>query len=296
MRITVRVPATSANLGPGFDCFGLALDLCNEVAVDTEAEPGVTWEGEGADELPTDGSDMVSRAIAYTFEHLAFRYPNTPIPPVAMHGINRIPLASGLGSSAAATVAGVMVARTLLGDHPSPGSEPAATLVHAGSFEGHHDNVAAASVGGFVIVVGGHVHRFDAHPDVDPVVLFPRHIRLRTDDARAVLPDPIPRWEAVYNISNASLLSLAMVDRPDLIWHALGDRLHQAARLALLPEVAAVAEQLSEDAVPFCVSGAGPSLLVFERKDAKAPDQLGSGWEILRPGVRAKGVEVSVED
>ena len=66
MRITVRVPATSANLGPGFDCFGLALDLCNEVTIDTEAEPGVTWEGEGADELPTDGTDMVSRAIAFT--------------------------------------------------------------------------------------------------------------------------------------------------------------------------------------------------------------------------------------
>jgi homoserine kinase len=189
-----------------------------------------------------------------------------------------------------------MVARTLLGDHPSPGSEPAATLVHAGSFEGHHDNVAAATVGGFVIVVGGHIHRFDPHPDVDPVVLLPRHLRMPTEKARAVLPDPVPRWEAVYNISHASLLSLAMVDRPDLIWHALGDRLHQSARLALLPEVAAVAEQLSEDAVPFCVSGAGPSLLVFEREDAKAPDQVEEGWEILRPGVRAEGVEVVVED
>ena len=117
MRITVRVPATSANLGPGFDCFGLALDLCNEVTVDTEAEPGVTWEGEGADELPTDGTDMVSRAIAYTVERICidWRLPNASIPAFALHGVNRIPLARGLGSSAAAAVAGVQIARVLLG-------------------------------------------------------------------------------------------------------------------------------------------------------------------------------------
>ncbi|HEV2951066.1 MAG TPA: hypothetical protein VGZ51_03090 [Actinomycetota bacterium] len=109
MRITVRVPATSANLGPGFDCFGLALDLCNEVTVDTEAERGVTWEGEGADELTTDGTDMVSRAISFTVEQLLQLHPNAEVPTFSLLGINRIPLERGLGSSSAAAVAGVAI-------------------------------------------------------------------------------------------------------------------------------------------------------------------------------------------
>ena len=107
MRLTARVPATSANLGPGFDCFGLALDLCNEVTIDTEAEPGVTWEGEGADELPTDGTDMVSRAMRFAEAKIAHAHgPGIfTLPPFHLHGVNRIPLARGLGSSAAAAVA-----------------------------------------------------------------------------------------------------------------------------------------------------------------------------------------------
>jgi homoserine kinase len=110
MRLTARVPATSANLGPGFDCFGLALDLCNEVTIDTEAEPGVTWEGEGAGELPTDGTDLVSRAIQSASMSLANAVP----PAVAVRGRNAIPLERGLGSSAAAVVAGVVLANRLL--------------------------------------------------------------------------------------------------------------------------------------------------------------------------------------
>ena len=111
MRFTVRVPATAANLGPGFDCFGLALELCNELAVDTGAEPGVTWEGEGADELPTDGSDMISRAIRFAQASTAG---GRSLPPLRLHGINRIPLQRGLGSSSAATVAGIAAAARLL--------------------------------------------------------------------------------------------------------------------------------------------------------------------------------------
>lgn len=294
MRVTVRVPATSANLGPGFDCFGLALDLCNEVTVDTEAEPGVTWEGEGADELPTDGNDMISRAIAFTAERLASRYPDAAIPPLALHGVNRIPMASGLGSSAAATVAGVMVARTLLGDYPTHALEPG-TLVHAASLEGHSDNAAAATVGGFVIVVTGHVHRFDPHPNVDPVVLLPRHLRMSTDEARDVVPDAFPRWQAISNLSTASVLALALVTQPELIWLGLQDWLHQSARIALMPDVATLAERLEEDAVPYCLSGAGPSLLVFEREGATVPEDLGDGWEVLRPGVSLTGVDVAVD-
>ena len=109
MRVTVRVPATSANLGPGFDTFGLALDLCNEVTVDTDAPPGVRWEGEGADELPVDGSDLVSTTMASIATSMEM-----PLPPLALHGVNRIPMARGLGSSSAATVAGVVLASHVL--------------------------------------------------------------------------------------------------------------------------------------------------------------------------------------
>src|SRR3954465_2674312 len=101
MRVTVRVPATSANLGPGFDTFGLALDLCNEVTLDTDARPGVSWQGEGADELPVDGSDLVSTTMASIAASMEM-----PLPPPPLHGVNRIPIARGLGSASAAAGGG----------------------------------------------------------------------------------------------------------------------------------------------------------------------------------------------
>jgi homoserine kinase len=293
VRITVRVPATSANLGPGFDCFGLALDLLNEVTVDTEAEPGVSWEGEGADELPTDGTDMISRAIAFAAERLPSS--GSP-PPIALRGINRIPLASGLGSSAAATVAGVALARALLGDRANAGFDRSATYLHAVAFEEHPDNVAAATMGGFTIAKGGDVYRFDPHPSLEPIVLLPRDVRLATGEARAALSPMVPRGDAVSNISNASLLSLAVVHHPDLIGHALADRLHQSVRLELLPEVRSTVERLEDAGVPFCLSGAGPALLVFGRDGGSVPADLGPGWEVLRPKPNLTGVEVDVAE
>src|SRR5207249_2641983 len=150
MRLTATVPATSANLGPGFDCFGLALDLCNEVTVDTDEGPLVTWEGEGAAELPTDGSDMVGRAMAH-----AARQGGGPLPDCSRHGLNRIPLERGLGSSAAACVAGIMLADRLLG----LSLEPEEVLEFAGEIEGHPDNAAAAIAGGLTLAFGDGVIR-----------------------------------------------------------------------------------------------------------------------------------------
>ena len=295
MRITVRVPATSANLGPGFDCFGLALDLCNEVTVDTEAEPGVTWEGEGADELPTDGTDMVSRAMAYTVEQQAAKYPEASIPPVVLHGRNAIPLGRGLGSSAAAAVAGVAIARVLLGDAGDPALGPAWTAGLASMFEGHSDNATAAALGGFVIRPGG--YRFELHRDVRVALVVPRHLRVSTDDARAVVPDPIRLWRAVNNIGNASVLAIALTQRPSLIMHSLRDMIHEDARIAIVPEVGAIHRRLSEANVPVCLSGSGPSLLAFELDDSgEIPNDLGPGWEVWRPGINTDGVEVVVED
>jgi homoserine kinase len=293
MRITVRVPATSANLGPGFDCFGLALDLCNEVAVDTEAEPGVTWEGEGADELPTDGSDMVSRAIAFALEQLLLLDPRAELPSFSMHGLNRIPLERGLGSSSAAAVAGVALCRALV-HRAAGGDDPSTTFSYAAELEGHPDNAAAATYGGFTIVADGVVRRLDPHPDLDPVVLVPEHLRLPTGDARSALASNVGRQDAVFNVSHGALAVVAFTQDPGLLLAALKDRLHEDARAGLVPESASLLADLRSRQIPACLSGAGPSLLAFER-EGHAIGELPHGWRAIRPGVRSMGVEVQVE-
>jgi homoserine kinase len=296
VRVRVRVPATSANIGPGFDCFGLALDLCNEVTVDTEAEPGVSWEGEGADELPTDGSDMVSRAIAFTAEQRLRFHPATQLPPFSLHGINRIPLERGLGSSSAAAVAGVALGLALLGE-AGDADGPHMTFVYAAELEGHPDNAAPATFGGLTVIAPGsrQVHRFEPHADLDPVVVVPDRLRLSTAEARAALSGTVDRRDAVFNIAHAALAVIALTREPDLLLVALHDRLHEDARVRIVPEAKELLDGLRTRQIPTCVSGAGPSLLAFER-EGRAVDDLPSGWAALRPGVRTKGVEVRVTD
>jgi homoserine kinase len=297
MRVTVRVPATSANLGPGFDCFGLALDLCNELTVDTEAEPGVSWEGEGADELPTDGSDMVSHAIAFTLERHPGDGATGPMPPFSLHGINRIPLERGLGSSSAAAVAGAAIAQAWLG--PRGPIDPDRTVSGALLFEvatdleGHPDNAAAAVYGGFTVVAGTSVSRLDPHPSLEPVVFVPE-VRLATSVARDALSPTVPREDAVFNVGQAALTVIAFTQYPDLLIDALQDRLHEDARGALMPGSANLLSELRGRQVPACLSGAGPSVLAFEREGRSAGDPP-DGWRAVRPGVRAKGAEVLVE-
>ena len=295
MRVTVRVPATSANLGPGFDCFGLALDLCNEVTVDTQAEPGVSWEGEGADALPTAGSDMVSRAIAHTAGQQARIHPDAGIPPFLLVGRNRIPLERGLGSSAAAAVAGVALARTLLG--PAGFDDRYATFAYASELEGHPDNAAPATYGGLTVFASGsgYVHRLEPHPDLDPVVLVPERLRLPTVDARSALGTTVDRRDAVFNIGHAALAIVALTQGdPDLLLVALHDRMHEEVRGSLAPESAALLHDLRRRQLAACLSGAGPSILAFER-DGHSVGDPPDGWRAIRPGVRAKGVEVFVE-
>lgn len=297
MRITVRVPATSANLGPGFDCFGLALDLCNEVTVDTEAEAGVTWEGEGADELPTDGSDIVSRAMAHALDQQRRSQPDAELPAFALHGVNRIPLERGLGSSSAAAVAGIAIAHAWFGRTGPADAHPFEFLVfsHAADLEGHPDNAAAATHGGFTIVADRIVRRLDPHPDLDPVVLVPDHLRLPTGDARSALAPTVGRQEAVFNVGHAALAVVAFTQDPSLLPVALQDRLHEDARAGLVPESASLLADLRRRQIPACLSGAGPSLLAFESAGHTVGD-LPENWRAIRPGVRANGVEVFVED
>jgi homoserine kinase len=295
MRVRVTVPATSANLGPGFDCFGLALDLCNEITVDTDAPPGVVWEGEGADELPTDGSDLVSRAIAHTVEQQKRIRGDVGIEPFALTGLNRIPLERGLGSSSSAAVAGVAIAGTLLG--PAGFDDAHATFAYATEMEGHPDNAAAATYGGLTVFASGsgYVHRLEPHPALDPVLLVPDRIRLPTVEARALLPSTIDRADAVFNIGHGALAVVALQTGDlDLLVVALHDRLHEDARASMIPETASMLDDLKRRQLAACLSGAGPSILAFER-DGHEVGELPDGWRVLRPGVRSAGVEVHVE-
>jgi homoserine kinase len=151
-------------------------------------------------------------------------------------------------------------------------------------------------MGGFTITAGATWHRFDPHPDVGVAVLVPTHLRLSTEEARATVPDQIQRWQAVSNIGHASLMSIAITSRPDLISAGIQDMIHEEARFALLPETLRVALLVHDAGVAACLSGAGPSLVAFEVDDRVVPAELGDGWEVRRPGIRAPGVEVVVED
>lgn len=283
MRFTARAPATSANLGPGFDCFGLALDLCNEVTLDTEREPGVSWEGEGADELPTDGTDIVTRAIAVAAEAAG-----AALPGFAIHGVNRIPLQRGLGSSSAARVAGIALASRLLGLD----RDPSRMLRLASSLEGHGDNAAAAIFGGLTLAFSDReAVRLEPHASLRPVALIPDHITVSTEAARAALPSSTSFSDASFNAGRSALALLALTERPDLLADALEDRLHQQVRLDLAPDADELFRSLKRNGVPVCVSGSGPALLAFETDDRPAPEP-GEGWRALRLAVRALGVEI----
>ena len=283
MRVRVRVPATSANLGPGFDCFGLALDLCNEITIDTSARPGVAWEGEGAAELPTDGSDRTTR----TMEAVAAAA-DLQMPPLQMRALNRIPLERGLGSSAAAATAGVLLADAIL----ELGLSSTDLLSSAVGVEGHPDNAAAASMGGLTIATDGAVVRLEPNADLEPVLLVPE-LRLATEQARDALPLYVPIRDAVFNLQRVALAVVAFTERPEYLPIALGDRLHQPYRLELVPTVRSMFDRLVAEGFPVCVSGAGPSLLAFELGGRSVPDP-GTGWQVLRPGIRAAGAEISV--
>jgi homoserine kinase len=204
----------------------------------------------------------------------------------ALHGTNRIPLERGLGSSAAAVVAGVALANRLLESHASPEE----LLNQAVSIEGHPDNVAAATLGGFTIAYDDRALRLEPAPTLRPVALVP-DLRLSTDEARRTLSPQIERGWGVFNVQRTALAVVALTQRPDLLWEALQDRLHQDARLTRVPDVRIVFDGLRDAGIPVCVSGSGPTLLAFESDDRPVP-QPGEGWRVLRVPVRSTGVEI----
>jgi len=262
-RVSVRVPATSANLGPGFDTLGLALALYNEVEVRPAASTTVTVEGEGAGRLPTTAKNVVVRAI-----RLAYEAVGRAEEPLSVRCVNRIPTARGLGSSAAAWVGGLVAANALL-DRPL---DRAALLRLAARAEGHPDNVAAAIYGGLT-VVGGEGDAVIAlslpvPPSLVWVALIPT-VTSSTAEARAVLPATVPRADAVFNVQRVALLLASLqAGEIDTLAAALDDRLHQPYRRKLFPWLPAVVEAARAAGALGCVlSGAGPSLLAVARND-----------------------------
>lgn len=292
MRITVRASATVANLGPGFDCLALALELWNLFVLDTDAEPGVEVRGEGADELADPASNRVVRAMEAAAEAAG-----RPLPPHRLWCRNGIPLRGGLGSSATAVVGGLLLADRLLAGAPD-GPAEARLLEAAVDLEGHADNVAACLLGGLTISYqtdeGWRAERLEPHPDLRLVVLVPERDRLATGEARRALPAAVPLADAVFNLGRTALVVEALTHRPELLTDALEDRLHQPYRLALVPGAATAFHTLRMQGIPACVAGSGPSLLAFPPDGRSIPD-IGPGWRVVRVGASSSGADVVVE-
>jgi homoserine kinase len=259
--VRVRVPASSANLGPGFDCLGLALSLHDDVEVAT-ASHGVVVEvaGEGAGRVPVDERHLVVRAMERTFAALG-----VPAPPgLRLRCRNAIPHARGLGSSAAAAVAGAVAACVLAGRDPV--AERKALLQVTGAMEGHADNAAASLLGGFVVAWNNdgrfHAVRLESHPAVLPVALV-AGTESSTSLTRGLLPERVPLADAAFTGSRTALAVLAFTGRPELLLDATDDRLHQPYRRPAYPASAALVDALRARGVPAAISGAGPTVLAL---------------------------------
>ncbi|GGK18784.1 homoserine kinase [Pilimelia terevasa] len=272
--VTVRAPASSANLGPGFDACGLALDLHDEVTARVAGDVRVTVEGEGAGLLPADASHLVVRSMYAGFDALGVRPAG-----VAVHCRNSIPQARGMGSSSAAIVAGLLLARALVADGPAHWPD-AAVLRLAGEIEGHPDNVAACLLGGLTVAwtarEGARAVRLTPHPDLEPVLYVPTDHGL-TCQARAALPGSVPHRDAAFAVGRAALLVHALTERPELVFPATEDRLHQPYRAAAMPATAALVARLRGHGVAAVVSGAGPTVLALSPVPSEA--EPGAGWK-----------------
>jgi homoserine kinase len=295
--VLVKVPATTANLGPGFDTLGLALSLYDELTVTVRELPGatVTVLGVGDGVVPVDDTNLVVRAILHTFEHY-----RQPIPGLELTARNVIPHGRGLGSSGAAIVSGIMAAKGLLEgivDIDSSG-----LLALATELEGHPDNVAPALFGGLTIAwmtaEGPQYKKLMVHRGVSPLVVVPQ-TTMSTELARTLQPSSVPHSDAIFNVSRSALLIAALIQSPELLLVATEDRLHQGYRAAAMPETDALLQLLRANGLPAVVSGAGPSILVLCSDPAQrlvaaelVATTTGNAWESLLLAVDFKGATV----
>lgn len=285
-RVTVTVPASSANLGPGFDTLGLALSLYDTVEVEvTESGLAIEVFGEGEGELPLDGSHLVIKAIR---QGLAAADADVPGLRVTCH--NTIPQSRGLGSSAAAAVAGVAAANGLAG---FPLTEEQVVQLSS-AFEGHPDNAAASVLGNAVVswteipVDGRSVPAYRAvaipvHDTIRATALVP-DFHASTQAVRRVLPSHVTHTDARFNVSRAAVMTVALQNHPELLWEGTRDRLHQPYRADVLPVTAEWTNRLRNRGYPAYLSGAGPTVMVLSQ-DAVEKEILdearGAGLRVL---------------
>ncbi len=298
--VTVRVPATSANLGPGFDTLGLALALYDELEV-TATESGVRVDvtGVGEGEVPTDETNLVVRSIRHAFDHYGIDMPG-----LHLKATNSIPHGRGLGSSGAAIVSGIMAAKGLLEGVVDIDSDALLTL--ATELEGHPDNVAPAIFGGLTIAWttpdGPRAKKLIVHRGVSPVVCVPA-ATMSTALARSLQPESVPHADAVFNVSRSALLIAALIQSPELLLEATEDRLHQDYRASAMPETNALIQVLRKNGLAAVVSGAGPSILVLASDPSQrlvAADLVAHNsdnpWESLMLAVDFKGATVTTHE
>ena len=273
----VQVPASSANLGPGFDSFGLALGMHDryvaQVLDDAILDIDVT--GEGADEVPRNDKNLLVKAMYKGFDFLGGRPKG-----LAIRALNVNPHGRGLGSSASAIIGGLVLARALVlngEDHMSD----IQLLSLATDMEGHPDNVSASLFGGATISwFEVEKHKSSAHcvhlmvdPRIQAIAYIPSKA-LATSKARKMLPEAIPFADAVRNTTNAALMSHALTTRPDLLFTATEDFLHQSYRAEAMPESYALVQKLRGAGIAAFISGAGPTVLALHTADQRELEEL----------------------
>ena len=284
--VRVRVPASTANLGPGFDALGLALARYDEVEV-ALAPSGLRVEvrGEGAGQVPTDETNLVVRALRAACARCGYRPDG-----LVLRCHNRIPHSRGLGSSAAAAVAGVLAGYALAGMEPDE-----AALDLAAGLEGHADNAGASLFGGLVIswkdAQSFRAVRVEPHPDLAPVLLVPA-VTSSTKASRQLLPAEVPHADAAFTAGRAALAVHALTSAPQLLLAATEDRLHQTYRCTAYPATGRLVDTLRAAGVPAAVSGAGPTVLALPAR-GELPNVLDTaGFTRCRLDVARDGATV----
>lgn len=292
--LTVEAPATSANLGPGFDALGLALDLRMSVRPVEEGPERVIVHGEGARDLPTGAENRIWQALAaYCAEA------GVSAPAVSVEAENRIPLERGLGSSAAAAVAGLVLGRALTG--AGGGDDELIRL--AAELEGHADNAAAALLGGLVLCAEGRCVRLEPAERLRPVICVPG-ARQSTEQARGLLPAQVPLAQAAANGARSAWVVAALCGLAPLVPEVMTDVLHEPPRLAAMPATGALVAALRAEGIAACLSGAGPSVLaVLPRADTAALEAISAhaaaaegAWEVWPLGWDRSGARVAADD
>jgi homoserine kinase len=300
--VTVRVPATSANLGPGFDSLGLALGLHDTVRARVlPSGVQVTVTGVGADTVERGEGHLVIRAMRAAFKAIGEQPPG-----IAISCGNEVPQGFGLGSSAAAIVSGVLAARALAGTAGAAALPDDAVLQLATELEGHPDNVAACLLGGLTVswnsASGARAARLTPLAGLAPVLCVPA-VPLSTQTARKALPVQVPHADAAANSARAALLVAALTSRPDLLLAGTEDFLHQSYRAAAMPATAALITRLRDAGIAAVVSGAGPSVLALTfsgmqpspTEVTRIAGQADPVWRVMPLGVDADGARLLAE-